>query len=392
MSKTQYDVVIIGGALMGGSTAFHLLSREPGLRVCVVERDPTYKNAPSAVSVAGIRVLFSQPENLLMSRYGHEFYSRFGELTSVDGTVQPLHFWKRGYLFIANTPEQADDMRANFDFQTTMGCQAELHDANSLRRRFPSISTHDVAAAVLSPQDGWIDPFGALTGLRRKAKALGAEYRHDEAVGLAHDGTRVTAVALASGAMIFGDYVVNTAGIWAPEVCRMVGIEIPVVPLPRTQFYFETHAEFEPLPLVRDQLGPGFRPEGAGFISGLTNYDAAGEFRWDVNYDYFDEVIWPALVNRVPKFESLKVKNGWAGHYAQNVFDGNLLLGPWPGHLQNFLIATGCSGHGLQHAPAIGRAISELIIDGGFTTLDLSRLSLQRLIDNTPYLERGVKA
>ncbi len=392
MAGNSYDVVIIGGALMGGSTAFHLLSRSPGLRVCVVERDPTYARAPSAVSVAGIRVLFSQVENLRMSQFGHEFYSNFGEITAVDGLVETLHFWKRGYLFIANTPEQAEDMQANHEFQTAMGCRAELHDAGSLARRFPSISTHDVDAAVFSPEDGWIDPFGALTGLRRKAKALGAEYRHDEVTGLDHDGRRVTAVRLASGGTIQGTYVVNTAGVWAPEVCRMVGLDIPVVPLPRTQFYFETQAAFEDLPLVRDQLGPGFRPEGAGYISGLTNYASAGHFDWDVDHTVFDEVIWPALANRVPKFEAVKVKNAWCGHYAQNEFDGNLLLGAWPGRLGNFLIATGCSGHGLQHAPAIGRALSELILDGRFTTLDLTRLTLQRLVDNQPYRERGVKA
>lgn len=388
----HYDVVIIGGALFGGSTAYHLLRREPGMRICVLERDPTYERAPSAVSVAGIRLLFSQPENLLMSRYGHEFYSAFGELMEVDGDRTPLNFWKQGYLFIANTPAQAADMKLNHDYQTSMGCDAELFDGPALARRFPSLATHDVVSAVLSPRDGWIDPYGALMGLRRKARAMGAEYRHAEAVGLERDGRRVTAVHLGDGTSLSADYVINTAGIWAPAVCEMIGMKVPVVPLPRTQFYFETPAKPEPLPLVRDQLGVGFRPEGAGFISGITNYDAAGNFVWDVNYDYFENAVWPALANRMPGFEQVKLKNAWCGHYAQSTFDGNMIIGPWIGEVDNFLIATGCSGHGLQHAPAIGRALAELIIDGRFEAIDLNRLTYQRILDNEPYPERGVKA
>ena len=392
MDKNTYDVVIVGGALLGGSTAYHLLKANPALKICVVERDPTYQRAPSAMSVAGIRVLFSQEQNLRMSRYGREFYTNFGDLMEVDGERQPLHFWKQGYLFIANTPEQAADMKLNYDFQISMGCEVELLDSAALSKRYPSIATHDIVVATLSPHDGWIDPYGALMGLRKKARSMGAEYRHAEVAGIQRDGHKVTGVQLNTNDVLQAGYVINCAGVWAPEVCKMVGMEIPVVPLPRTQFYFETQAKIEPLPLVRDQAGPGFRPEGAGFLSGLTNFESAGRFNWDVDYSYFDNDIWPSLANRVPAFEAVKVKNAWCGHYAQNVFDGNMIIGSWTGEIDNFLIGTGCSGHGLQHAPAAGRGLSELVLNGAFQTIDLSRLSFERVLKNKPYPERGVKA
>jgi glycine/D-amino acid oxidase-like deaminating enzyme len=310
----------------------------------------------------------------------------------VDGEVQELHFTKQGYLFIANRPEQAADMEENYAFQTSMGCKAYLHDAAGLSRHFPSMNTSDVICAVHSPSDGWIDPYGALTGLRRKAKALGAIYLEDEVVDLSRRGERIAGVTLRRGGTLAADWIVNTTGAWASQICDMVGMKIPVVPLPRMQFYFETSAKLEPLPLTRDGFGLGFRPEGAGYTTGITNHAAAGEFCWDVHYEHFDEVIWPKLATRVPAFEALKVKNGWAGHYAQNIFDGNAIIGAWTGEIENFLIATGDSGHGLQHAPAMGRALAELILDGRFMMIDLSALSYKRIQDDRPYAEKGVKA
>lgn len=391
-SPTSYDVILIGGALFGGSTAYHLLSRDPSLRVCVVERDPTYEKAPSALSMAGIRLLFSQPENLLMSRYGHEFFSDFGALTKVGETEIPLHFWKQGYLFVANTAEQARDMEANYRFQTDMGVDAELLSPEQIPDRFPSMSSDEAALATLSPHDGWIDPYGALTGFRRKVIALGGTYLHGEVVGIERNGNRIGDIILADGQRLRADWVINTAGVQAAEVGAMAGMKLPVVPLPRTQFYFETPADIEPMPLTRDQSRAGFRPEGAGFMTGMTDFSRAGQFVSEPDHDSFLDHIWPALASRVPAFETLKVKAAYATHYALNTLDGNLIIGPWAGGAENFLVAAGCSGHGLQHAPAIGRGLSEIILDGGFQTIDLTRLGYQRVIDNAPYKEAGVKA
>lgn len=391
-SSTDYDVIIIGGALAGGSTAYHLLSKDPSVRVCVIEKDPTYESAPSALSMAGVRLLFSQIENLQMSQYGHQFYSSFGSLMAIDDEPVDLHFWKQGYLFIAGTAGQAADMEENHRFQTAQGVDAMLLDADALSRVFPDMSTAGVTAAVFSPHDGWIDPYGALTGLKRKAIALGATYLHGEVVGIERDAKLLRAVVLADGRKLTAEHFVNTAGLYAAQVAEMVGMKIPVQPLPRTQYYFETHEALAPLPLTRDQVGVGFRPEGVGFLSGLTEMSRVGNFVTEPNWDAFEDRIWPMLANRVPKFEAIRLKHAWATHYAQNVFDGNAIIGSWTSGCPNFHLVAGCSGHGLQHAPAAGRAISELILDGRLGTLDLSRLSYDRIESNDPYPEKGVKA
>lgn len=283
-------------------------------------------------------------------------------------------------------------MEANYRFQTANGVEASLFDADGLARKFPDISNESVTAGVFSPDAGWIDPYGALMGLRKKAISLGAEYLHAEVVAIDSGEGLARSVTLADGRTLTADHFVNTAGLYAANVAKLVGMELPVKPLPRTQYYFEAHETFDPLPLTRDQAGVGFRPEGVGFLSGLTDMSRVGNFVEEPNWDAFEERIWPMLAMRVPKFEAIRLKQAWATHYAQNVFDGNAIIGNWASKLPNFYVIAGCSGHGLQHAPAAGRAISELILDGRLESLDISRLSYQRVIDDKPYAEKGVKA
>ena len=385
------DVVIIGGALWGCSTAYHLLMQAPCARVAILERDPTFEHAPSALSTAGVRILFSQEESIRMSKYGHEFYGDFAHLMALEENPLPLAFHRKGYLFTAGTAEQVVDMEENHRLQIALGCDVRLLDGEAVKRQWPSMVADDIACAAWSPGDGWIDPWGALTGLVRKVKALGATYRQAEVSGIERKGRRVSAVILASGERLEADFIVNTAGVWGPQVCAMVGMKVPVAPLPRQQFYFETDVELEPMPLVRDHFNSGFRPEGRGYLAGLGDSERLGQFFWDTRYDWFEERLWPGLAERVPAFERLKIKNAWACHYAQNTFDGVTILGPWAGEAENFLIALGDSGHGLQHAPAGGRALAELILKGRFETIDLSRLSYQRVLDNKPYPERGLR-
>ena len=387
-----YDVVIIGGALTGSSTAYHLLMRDPTLRVAVVEKDMSFEFAASARSNSMVRVVFSQPENLMMSRYGQEFYGNFPTLMDVNGSNPPLDYERGGLMIITNTAQQAKDALVNRAFQLEMGCDVELLTPDDIRTRWPAIQADDIENAVLSPDAGWIDPHGAMMGLRKKARALGVEYIEGEVVAIDCAAGRATAVRLADGSTLSAGWIVNAAGAWAGALCELAGFEVPVVPLPRMVYYFEPQDPVAPLPYIRDGLGVGFRREGRGFISGITDFEIAGAFDFDVRHEWFEERVWMGLANRVPAFERIKVMNSWVGHYAQNLFDGNMVIGAWPGGMENFLIATGFSGHGLQHAPAVGRALSELILAGGFQSIDLTRLSCQRLLENAPYAERGWKA
>ena len=388
----MHDIIIIGGGLHGGSTAYHLLTRDPALRVAVIERDPTYEHAASARSNAGVRILFSQEENLLMSRYGHEVYGNFAGLMAVDGDPAPLDFYRHGYLFISNTEEQAAAMRANHEFQCSMGCDVRLLDGPGVGALYPCFRTDTIVCAAHSPNDGWLDPHGALTGLRRKARALGAEYIDAEVTGIETSAGSVRAVALADGRRMQCRILVNNTGAWANEICQMAGFEIPVVPLPRTTFYFEPAAPIGITPQTLDGQPVSIRPEGRGFICGNTRFSRAGRFDWTVDHAVFEADLWPKLARMVPALETLKVRNAWSCHYAYNRFDGNMLIGAWPGGPENMLLATGFSGHGLQHAPAAGRALSELILAGRFETIDLERFHCKRVAEGRAEPELGVLA
>ena len=170
-------------------------------------------------------------------------------------------------------------------------------------------------------------------------------------------------------------------------------MKVPVYPMRRLTFYFEIRARLEPMPLTRHiSRNVSFRPQGAGYISGNTRYDEPPGFNWEVDHDYFDEAIWPGLAERVPAFEALKVTGAWAGHYDQNSFDNNAILGPWVNGVGNFYIALGFSGHGLMQAPAVGRGLSELLLYGRNQTLDLSRLGYRRILDGVPLHDEVPKA
>jgi len=388
----MHDIIIVGGGLHGSSTAYHLLMRDASLRVAVIEKDPTYEHAASARSNAGVRILFSQEENLLMSRYGHEVYGNFAALMAVDGEPAQLDFYRHGYLFIAHSETQAATMRANHEFQRSMGCDVRLLDGPGVGALFPCFRTDTIACAAYSPNDGWLDPHGALTGLRRKARALGADYIDAEVTGIELSEGNVRAVTLDDGRRLPCETLVNNTGAWANEICRMAGFEIPVAPLPRATFYFEPAEPLGITPQTIDSQPVGIRPEGKGFITGNTNFNRAGKFDWTVDHGIFETVIWPRLARLAPALETLKVRNAWPCHYAYNRFDGNMLIGSWPDGPANMFMATGFSGHGLQHAPAAGRALSELILGGRFETIDLDRFHCRRVLEGRPEPEKGVVA
>jgi glycine/D-amino acid oxidase-like deaminating enzyme len=230
-------------------------------------------------------------------------------------------------------------------------------------------------------------------GFRRKAISLGIKYLKDRVVDFEVAGQRITAVKLESGERLAGELFVNAANCWGPELCDKLGMKVPVYPMHRLTFYFEIREKLEMMPLTRHiSKNISFRPQGAGYITGNTKYDVPPGFNWEVDYDYFDEAIWPGLAERVPAFEALKVSGAWAGHYDQNSFDNNAILGPWVDGLNNFHIALGFSGHGLMQAPAVGRGMSELLLYGSYRTLDLSRMGYRRILDNTPLLDEVPKA
>jgi FAD-dependent oxidoreductase domain-containing protein 1 len=386
-------IVIIGGGVIGSSIAYHLAVAGHAADVVVVEPDPTYEFAASPRATGGIRQLFTVPENIRMAQYGHEIYGQFETLMAVDGEPAPINFHGMGYLWLGSGKADVDALMANWRVQTAHDARVELLDRKGVKHRFPSMRVEDIDIAAYSPDDGFLDPYSVLMGFRRKAVSLGIRYVKDRVVDFEVSGKRLLAAKLESGERLPGELFVNAANCWGPELCEKLGMKVPVYPLHRLTFYFEIREKLEMMPLTRHiSKNVSFRPQGAGYITGNTKYDEPPGFNWDVDYSYFDEAIWPGLAERVPAFEALKVTGAWAGHYDQNSFDNNAILGPWTGNLDNFHIALGFSGHGLMQAPAVGRALSELLLYGSYKTLDLSRMSYQRILDDKPLHDEVPKA
>jgi FAD-dependent oxidoreductase domain-containing protein 1 len=390
--RVMARIIIIGGGVMGSSAAYHLAMAGAAADVTVIEPDPTYEFAATPRSSGGVRSLHSLPENIHLALYSQQVYGDFDTLMAVDGEVPHLGFRRHGYLNIANKPESAAILESAWKIQTREGARVDLLDAAGVKARFPSLHTGDVISAANAIDDGSLDPYAALTGFRKKAISLGVAYRKDRVVGIEHSGGLARGVILASGEKLAADFVVNLTGAWASEVCAMVGMKIPVEPMRRMTFYYECREDIEVLPTTRDDSGVSVRPEGKGFISGYTDKNEPGGWNWEMVPDFFERVIWGPLAHRVPKFEAIKLGRSWPGHYAMNRLDGNVIIGPWEGEMENFITATGFSGAGLQKAPAIGRAIKELVLDGGYRTIDLTRFSYRRVQENRPLREAGLTA
>jgi glycine/D-amino acid oxidase-like deaminating enzyme len=393
----KYDITIIGGGIIGSAIAYFLARKGQVGSIAVIEADASYRLAATQQGAGGVRQLFSLPENVWMSRYSLSFYAQFSNTMRVDKDPAEIGFCRQGYLFVVG-PNGARQLKANYRLQTDEGIRVELLDRAALGDRFPSIGNDDVALACYSPDDGWLDPAAALRGFCRKAKRLGVTYVESRVTALEVGKRGVQAARLEQGDRVRADIFVNAAGAWAGQVAEMAGMPLPVYPYCRLQHFWLCRAEIEALPLVKDETGLFFRPEGPGFVGGRPSWEVEPGFvlATEDNYlggyfeGYFERVVWPLLVQRVPRFEALRCERTWAGHYAQNMLDGNMILGPWVGGATNFYVACGFSGHGTMHAPAVGLALAELILNGRYSTLDLRRMSYQRVLDDQPYKEQGI--
>ena len=385
----RVDLAIIGGGAIGAAAAYFLRSHPRACRVAVIERDTSYQLASTPRASGGVRRLFSLPENIALSNYSIPFFERFDSEMAVDGEPAAINFRKGGYLFIV-PPAAVRVLERNLEIQKASGVRIEWLERKDLKARFPSMNVDDLGAGVLSPDDGWLDPHGVLQGLRKKAQALGAEFVNDEVVGLDVEPTAAARGRLKSKGTIQADAVVNAAGAWAKEICAMAGWTVPIEPMRRYEHYFETAEAIEPLSYIKDVHRLAFRPEGKGYSGGVPNLDEPRGYNFDVDHDYFQQVVWPALAARFPQFERTKEKNTMSGLYDQNEFDATPIVGPWTGKLDNFYLMAGFSGHGLMHAPGCGRAIAELILDGSYQTIDLYSFGWARIAAGRQCAEKGI--
>lgn len=385
-AEGHFDVIMIGGGVMGCATAYYLLKSDPDLNVAIVEMDPTYEKSSSALSDGNTRIQFNIQENIQMSLYGLEVMENFSEKMAVGEKKPEIAFRQQGNLFLVDEESHAE-AREGLELQQSLGCQVEWLSPDAIGLRYPLIDPVNCVGGTFGPLDGVLDPYAVLIAYKDKAISMGAQFITAEVVDLMHENKRVKGVKLASGDELLARTAVNSAGAWATKLSKTAGIDLPVSPVMRQVFVVETENHSD------DLLPAFFSPSGLyciheggdRFMVGKSlQEDPIGfEFTW--SRDRFTETLWPELVEFVPSFDRLKVLRGWAGLYAVNTLDGNAILGEWP-ELSGFFLANGFSGHGFQQCHAVGRYIAELILDNT-PSLDLSVFSPQRILTNEPVFE-----
>ena len=387
--KRKFDVVLAGGGALGSATAYFVKQLAPSASVAVVEPDSTYEFASTPRSAGGCRVQFSCVENIELSKFSIDFIRSFADHMSI-GASRPDVSWVQGGYLLLVPPESTAILESNVRQQNALGCDVQLLTPAELRHRFPSMHVEDLGAGAHSLTDGWCDPNAVLWGFRKKAASLGASFVQGRVTSMICDAVKVKAVVLGDGTELYADHVVNTAGAWSGQIAAMAGMNLPIVPMKRYEHFFTCATSMEPLPLVKDLARLAFRPEGKGFSGGLVDGKARRGFNFEMDHDYWDQVVWPAVAHRFPPLEAARHHRSWAGLYEQCELDGNAIIGAWNNGLANLYTAAGFSGHGVMHAPGVGRAIAELILEGSYQTLDLTRLGYERVELNEPYREKGI--
>jgi sarcosine oxidase subunit beta len=381
------DVVIVGGGIVGSSIAYHLT--EAGCaNVLVIERETHQGKGSTGKSMGGVRAQFATPVNIQMSLYSIPFYASFDERLG-----HPAGYKPQGYLFVATSSRHLDYLRTNQEKQKALGLKtARMVSADEIRSMFPELRADDVVGGSFCSTDGFVDPYSAMVGFMARAAESGARlWRNAEVTAIHVDGRGVTGVETTRG-QVATRTVVNAAGPWAAQVAKLAGVDLPVEPLRRMLVPTEPFDQFpHSAPMIIDMSnGFHFRPESLGFLLAWNDPEETPGFKADFEPGFIEKVLTRAA-DRVPCFENLAVnpKRAWAGLYEMTP-DHHPILGP-VAEVPGFFLANGFSGHGVMHAPATGKILSDLILHQKCDLVDASLLALKRyregrLIEETAVL------
>jgi sarcosine oxidase subunit beta len=360
------DVVIVGGGIVGSSIAWHLTAAG-GKNVLVVERESAQGKGSTGKSMGGVRAQFSTPVNIQMSLYSIPFYAQFEETLG-----HPSGYRDQGYLFLATKHSHLDYLRANMERQRALGLTTvRMLEAAEIASMLPQLRSDDVLGGSFCSTDGFVDPYSAMTGFTARAAEQGATlWKKTEVTGIDRDARGVCAVQTTRGP-VATRVVVNAAGAWAAQVAKLAGVDLPVEPLRRMLVPSEPFDDFpHSSPMVIDMSnGFHFRPEGRGFLLAWNDPEEKSSYNTDFEPAFIEKILTRAA-NRVPVFENLAVnpKRAWAGLYEMTP-DHHSILGPVPS-VPGFFLANGFSGHGVMHAPATGKILADLILQGKTAIVD----------------------
>jgi sarcosine oxidase subunit beta len=365
------DVVIIGGGVMGASTAYHLALK--GCRdVVLLERNGSFGMESTGKCAGGIRHQFDTEVNIRLSRISLRMLDRFEEETG-----QAIGLRKCGYLFILTRDDDIAEFQRQVRLQGSLGVETQWVDGDEIRRRLPWMNYPDALGGTWNSNDGLADPNSVVQGYIMRAQAAGVKCFFDcEVTGIRSEGGHVRAVESRMGS-VQTPSVVNAAGPWAGLVGRMLGVEIPIVPV-RRQIVVTTPIPELPsgFPFVIDfATGLYFHPEAGGLLTGMAKPDEPGGFSQIVDFDW-EMVHLEEAMRRLPLLKQAGVSSRWAGLY-ENTPDALPVLGAVE-ERPGFYCIAGFSGHGFMHGPVCGQLVAEEVLDGEATTIDISSLRLSR--------------
>jgi len=313
--QNNYDVIIVGGGVMGCATAYYLLKSDPRLNVVILEMDATYAKSSTVLSDGNTRVQFNIKENIQMSQYGLEVLKTFSEEFEVNGEKPDPAFRQQGNLFVLDEASR-DESHEGWLLQTSLDGLVYWLTPEDVQREYPLYNLKDCVAGTLGVQDGTMSPLAVLMGYQKKVIALGAQFIQAEVAEILKDGNEISGVKLTSGELLNSNVVLNAAGAWATQVAKTVDVDLPIAPTKRQVTIVEANIRPEKI-LPALFLPPGLYiiHEGAGVFtigkSFSTDYVGYGDFAWERKT--FEDLIWPELVEYIPEFDRLKITRGWAG-------------------------------------------------------------------------------
>ncbi|MDI6770711.1 MAG: FAD-binding oxidoreductase [Anaerolineales bacterium] len=364
------DIVIIGGGVMGASTAYHLAARGQK-NIFLLEKEEFFGQGATGRCAGGVRYQFSTEINVRLSLESLPMLDRFK-----DEIGQEINYQKCGYLFVLTKPEDVEYFHRNVELQHTLGVQTEWLSGDEVRKRVPQMRFEDSLAGTFNPKDGLVDPNSVVMGYIGAAQRMGvAALNNVEVIGLKVEGWKVTGVKTNAG-FVAAPVIVNAAGPWAGLIGKMAGVHIPLTPLRRQMLTTtplpELPADF---PFVIDfAQSLYFHREGEGLLTGMSNPNESPGFDQNVD-EAFELVNLEAATARMPMLEKAGLVSHWAGLYEVTP-DAHPVYGKTP--VEGFYVVAGFSGHGFMHGPVSGKLMAEYILDGKFQSVDVSMLDLAR--------------
>jgi sarcosine oxidase subunit beta len=376
------EIVIIGGGVMGASTAYHLSLRgQKG--VVLLDKEEFFGQGATGRCAGGVRYQFATEVNVRLSLESLPMLECFK-----DETGQAIDYRPCGYIFLLDNVHDLAIFKHNLVMQNNLGVPTEWWNGDEIRQRLPMMRLNDILGGTFNAKDGLVDPNSVVMGYISAAQRLGVKaFNNVEVSGIKKSNGKIREVETNAGP-IATPIVVNTAGPWSGIVGKMAGIEIPITPIRRQMLTTNPLPEI-PLdyPFVIDfAQSLYFHREGLGLLTGMSNptetpgLDQSIDSEWEL-------IHLEAATKRLPILEKASLASHWAGLYEVTP-DAHPILGKTP--LEGFFVCAGFSGHGFMHGPVSGKLMAEFLLDGQAKTVDVSMLDLARFAENRLIQEYNV--